>query len=634
MKKQRDRLKAKAHKSAPIMPDPVTDWALDVVAGKIIAGPYIRLAAKRHLDDLEHGHERGLVWDLTAANRALDFFPDILRLAGGQFEGRPFNLHPSQQFKIGSMFGWKRADGLRRFRRAYIEEGKGNGKSPLAAGVGMYMLMADDENRAEVYAAAADKDQAHVLFRDAVAMYEQSPELSARLTKSGNNPVYNLADLNTGSFFRPISSEKRKSGSGPRPSCALCDEVHEHPDRLTIEMLERGFKWRQQPMLMMITNSGSDRNSAAWEERTHAVNIVEGKTEDDTTFSFVCGLDENDDPLEDPSCWVKANPLLGVTIKRDYLASVVSQAKSIPGKLNGILRLHFCQWTDAEEAWMTRKALEPVLVDFDPMIHQGKEICVGIDLSATQDLAAEAFGVHTGFVNVEREVENGDPIVVKAPTYDIWVEAWTPKDTLQERGLRDKAPYMEWVDKGFLNAPPGRIVRLDYMAAKLADANTDYKIGWVAYDRYAFRKFEDECTDLGLTLPFIEHPQGGKKRGALPEVLKEEQKRLELEAKRLNRPPELIQGLWMPGSLNELESMILEKRVRLRINPVLISAMMSAVVDKDPYDNRWLSKNKATNRIDVAIAICMVVGALTMKRVKPKNTDLSGWLTRKAVMVG
>ena len=163
-------------------------------------------------------------------------------------------LHPSQKFIVGSLFGWKKADGFRRFRRAYIEQGKGNGETPLAAGIGMYCLVADSEPGAEVYAAASMKSQAMYIFRAAVAMWRQSPALSSRLTPSGGNPIWNLADLKTGSFFRPISTEE--GHSGPLPSCALCDEIHEHRDGRVIEMLERGFKSRRQPLLLMITNSG------------------------------------------------------------------------------------------------------------------------------------------------------------------------------------------------------------------------------------------------------------------------------------------------------------------------------------------------------------------------------------------
>ena len=172
----------------------VTAWARAVCAGEIIAGPHVRNAARRHLDDLDHGAERGLIWDPGAAERVFRFFAAVLRLNGGQFEGEPFVLHPSQQFVVGSLFGWKRRDGKRRFRRAYIEEPKGQGKSPMAAGIGMYGLLADGEMRAEIYAAASKKDQAMVLFRDAVAMREQSPQLRERSpppggTRCGTSPT-------------------------------------------------------------------------------------------------------------------------------------------------------------------------------------------------------------------------------------------------------------------------------------------------------------------------------------------------------------------------------------------------------------------------------------------------------------
>lgn len=553
-----------------------------------------------------------MFWDIDAAKRATDFFPDVLRLAGGQFEGRPFTLHPSQQFKTGSIFGWKRADGTRRFRRVYDEEAKGNGKSPWVAGIGHYCLLCDNEPRAEVYAAAANTNQAMVLFRDAVAMRDQSPALAGRLTPSGGNPVWNLADITTGSFFRPISSEMRKSGSGPRPSCALCDEVHEHPDGLTVEMLERGFKWRRQPLLVMTTNAGSDRNSACWEEHQHAIRVAAGtrtpdegtfayvgEVIDDSTFSFVCSLDPDDDPFEDPTCWVKANPLLGMTMTEEKLAEAVSQAKAIPGKLNGILRLNFCVWTDAETAWMSRTALELALSDFDPAEHTGEEVAVGADIGATRDMTALGFVIQTGTVDLPRRDRDGIEKMVTLPTYRAWIEAWTPRDTLKERALQDRAPYEEWVEKGHLNATPGNVVRLDFVAARVSEVQADYRIKALAYDRYAFRRnFEPALDEMGVTCPLIEHPQGGKRRAAPTD---EQKAAAEAEGKE-------AEGLWMPGSLNEIETLILEKRIEIKRNPVLISAMMSAAIERDPFDNRWFSKRKAVNRIDALVALAMAVG--------------------------
>lgn len=595
--------------AAPVRRDPVTAWAKDVVAGRVVQGPHVRNTCRRHLDDLKNGAKRGLKWDLAAANRAMNFFPDVLRLNGGEFEDIPFELHPSQAFRVGSIFGWKRSNGTRRYRRVYDEEGKGNGKSPLLAGIGMYCLLADGEARAEVYAAGSKKDQAMILFRDAVAMRDLSPRIAGRLTKSGTNPCWNMADLKTGSFFRPISSDK--SQSGPRPSCALCDEVHEHRTGATIEMLERGFKSRRAPLLVMATNSGSDRNSVCWREHEHAVKVAAGTATpdadftyvgeviDDTTFSFVCALDRRDNPLTDPSCWPKANPLLGITVKEDYLAGVVQQARMIPGTLNGILRLHFCVWTDAEETWMSREALEAVLADFDPDdIHAGKDVNLGADLSGTQDLTAVASVVQTGMV----DIAGSDGSVVSLPTFDAWVDVWTPLDTLDARALRDKAPYDVWVREGHLRAEPGKTIRLDFVAARIGEINSIYRIRWLAYDRYAYTKLADEFDEQGLRLNQVEHPQGGKKRAKPPEEWV-------ADAKRAGR--EAPQGLWMPGSVNEIENLILQKRIRIQRNPVMISAIMSAALEKDPFDNRWFSKRKAVNRIDPLVALAMAIGAAT-----------------------
>lgn len=581
--------------------DRTRDYALSVVEGKVVAGPHVRNACRRHLLDLERGHERGLYFDHEAADYAFRFFEGMLKLSEGQFEGKPFELHPSQAFIIGSLFGWKRADGTRRFRRAFIEQGKGNGKSPMAGGIGLYGLTADGEAGAQVYAAAAKKEQAGILFADAVKMVKASPSLKKRLEFSGGEGrEYNIAYHPTGSFFRPVSRDTGKTGSGPRPHFVLADEVHELPDRKSIEMLERGFKFRRQPLLFMITNSGSDRNTVAWEEHEHAVKVAAGHTEavndptfvgdviDDTTFSFVCSLDQGDDPLRDPSCWAKANPLLGVTITEQYLRDVVAQAKAIPGQLNGILRLHFCVWTDAETAWMTRATLEPALADFDPKVeHAGKKVFTGLDLSQNRDITAKASVVQTG------ATDDGKP------TFDAWIEAWTPGDTILARELRDKLPYTVWRDQGHIHAPPGENINYRHVAQAMAEDAEAFNLVLTAYDRYAFKRFEEAVAELGLVLEFIEHPQGGTKKGQPTEAMKKA-----AEAKK-----EKAEGLWMPGSLRLLEDALLEGRVRLLRNPVLISAMMSAVTEEDKWGNHWLAKTRSINKIDAAVALCMAFGA-------------------------
>ncbi len=597
--------------------DPVSAYAERVLSGKVIAGPHVRNACRRHLDDKENGkRDRGIWFDDAAAKKALDFFPEVLRLAQGKFEGNPFKLEESQEFIIGSLFGWKNRDGFRRFRRAYIEQAKGQGKSPLAAGIGMYMLIADKEPQAEVYAGATIKSQAMVIFRAAVMMWRQSPSLKARLTSSGANPIWNLADTQTGSFFRPISSDE--AHSGPMPSCALLDEIHEHQNKNMVEMMERGFKSRRNPLLVMITNSGSDLNSVCWEEHVNAIRaaagnpVLDGRLDEtieylgdhdaaatyDDTFSFVCSLDGKDDPLTDPECWVKANPLLGVTQPVAELERAVRQAKAMPGKMNNILRLHFCIWTQSDKAWMARETLEAVLADFDPEELAGEKVFGGIDLSGSQDITALAFVAPTGFVDMPTE----DGGVTRKPTFDAWIEAWTPGDTLAERAGRDKAPYDVWARQGHINAPPGKQIRLDFVAARLATAASEYAIEWIAYDRYAYAKLADELDSAGVEIKQIEHPQGGKRRAKAPDAVIE-------AADADDREPS--QGLWMPGSLSMLESLILEKRIRIKINPVIISACMSAAIEEDAFGNRWFSKRKATNRIDAIVALAMAVGVAT-----------------------
>lgn len=565
--------------------DPVTAYAKAVESGEIVAGPHVRDAVKRHLDDLVTGAERGLYFDTEAADRFFRFCSTVLRLSEGQFDGTPFELEPSQKFICGSLFGWKwKKTGKRRFRRAYIEQGKGNGKSPMVGAIGLYGLVSDGEAGAQIYAAGATKEQAGILFRDAVGMVDKAPSLDKVIRRSGGpGREYNLAHMKSGSFFRPVSRETKKTGSGPRPHFALCDEVHEHPDGGVIEILERGFKFREQPLLVMITNSGSDRKSICWAERQHAVKVAAQDVEDDTTFSFVCALDDDDDAFNDPSCWIKANPLLGVTITEDYLALQVKQAKDIAAKANGIRRLHFCEWTDAESAWISRamwESIEDHTLDVEQF--EGKRAFAGLDLSAKTDLTAKALVFEDG------TAEDGKPM------FAAFVHGYTPADTIQARAERDGAPYDLWAEAGFITATPGPKTRLDFVAQDLIDDSEAFDLDFVAYDNFLIADFEAICGDMGASFPMLDHPQGWTKR-------------------KREAPDGSEITLWMPGSVDELETLIMEGRIRVHVNPALRSAVSSATFDTSPADLRRFTKHKATARIDMAVALAMAVGAATAR---------------------
>jgi phage terminase large subunit-like protein len=298
----------------------------------------------------------------------------------------------------------------------------------------------------------------------------------------------------------------------------------------------------------MITNSGSDRKSFCWEEHEHAIAVATGAVKDDRTFSYVCALDDGDDPLTDPSCWKKANPLLGVTITNEYLRGVVKQALDLPSKQNNILRLHFCQWTDSATAWLPRAKLE-ACEDPAMTIEQfaGKRCHAGLDLSATKDLTAKALVFDDGWKDVPDPEKTG--LMKRKPTYALFVKAWTPAETLRERQRADKAPYDQWVKDGHLIATPGPVIRLDFVAADLKDDHDRYELAGVAYDRYLIRAFERDMAEIGIdqVIPMHDHPQSVARRQQTE--------------------------LWMPGSVDMFETLVLEGRIRIAVNPVLRSAI-------------------------------------------------------------
>lgn len=549
--------------------DPTTEYARQVADGEIMAGPHVRDACRRHLRDLYR--KDGVYFDRDAAAHAMGFFEDVLRLSGGEHEGNPFHLLDWQKFIVGSIFGWKAEDGYRRFRVAFIETGKGSGKSPLAAGIGLYMLTADGEARAEVYAAATKKDQAKVLFRDAVSMVEQSPDLSERLLMSGGAEKHNIAYLEKGSFFRPISSEERGRGqSGPRPHCALLDEVHEHPTNAMVEFLRAGTKGRRQALIFMITNSGSDRHSVCYEYHEYASKVCAGELEDDSTFGFICGVDQDDDPLKDEGCWSKANPSLGITFTHKYLREQVRQAKGMPSKQNLVLRLNFCVWTDAQSAWIGRQEWEQIEDDFDINDLAGMPCYGAIDLSGKRDLTCCAWVF---------PYDDG--------TFDAFLDFWTPGETLMERAERDRVPYDVWRDRGHIIATPGQTVDYGFVAHKIGERAAQFEVCDMAYDRWRIDLLQSELDARGVSVQLSPFGQGFKE---------------------------------MSPAVEDLESAVLNGTIRVKSNPVLRWNASSAVLEEDPAGNRKFTKRRATGRIDGIVALAMAVHRAISEAGKPRRS--------------
>lgn len=248
---------------------PVEAYARSVLEERVVAGRLVRLACQRHLDDLATGNMRGLTWDLKAARHAIEFFGH-LRHSTGEWAGKKFVLQPWQQFIIGSLYGWKRADGLRRFRTAYIGVARKNGKSAMLAGTALYALVADGEMGAQVYAAATTRDQAKIVFGEAERMVEASPALRSRVTRTVNN----LAVLPTSSWFRPLSADASKM-DGLNVHFAAVDEVHEHASPEIVQKLNTATGARRQPLIFEITTAGHDRHSVCRQHHEFSVKALE-----------------------------------------------------------------------------------------------------------------------------------------------------------------------------------------------------------------------------------------------------------------------------------------------------------------------------------------------------------------------
>jgi phage terminase large subunit-like protein len=567
-------LVAAAPPRKPRVKDHVTAYAKRVVEGKLVAGRLVRLACERHLRDLIDGPARGLVWDVDMANRAIEFFPDVLTLTEGEHAGKPFQLEPWQMFVIGSLFGWYGADGYRRFRTAYVEVAKGNGKSPMAGGVGLYGLIADDEEGAQIYSAAVVKDQAKILFNDAKHMVEASPYLSEVIEVG----AHNLAVLATNSFFRPVSSEHRGL-DGKRVHMGLIDELHEHPTDIVYEKMRAGTKGRRNPLILEITNSGYNRQTVCWQHHEYSEKVLAGVVENDSWFAYVAQLDacasctaaghmmanadcEECDGFEDERVWLKANPNLGVSVSRKYLREQVAEARGMPAKRNIVLRLNFCLWTQQATKWINMDVWNACRGDVNPEALYGRVCFGGLDLASTQDLCSLALHFPP--------LEEGERHKV------LWIH-WVPENSILERAARDRVPYDLWQSQGDLRATEGDFTDYDVIRRDILEVAETFNLRELAIDRWNATQLTTQLMGDGITV--VPFGQGFASMSAPTK-----------EADRLLRAGD----------------------VEHSGDPVATWAATNVAVEQDAAGNMKPSKAKSTERIDPIVAWVMALGRATV----------------------
>ena len=539
--------------------DPTTLYAIRVGEGRIVAGPPVRAACRRHLKDL--GRE-DVVWDVDAALDAIGFFKDVLVFTDGDKVDAPFVLEPWQCFIVGSLFGWKGEDGWRRFRTAYIEIGKGSGKSPLAGGIGLKLLAADGEGAAEVYAAATKLDQAKILWNDAKRMAEKSPHLS-RIVEVRTNL---LAVVETNSIFKPVSAEKRGL-DGPRVHGGLIDEIHEHPDATVVDKIRAGTKGRKQALIVEITNSGFNKQSICYQHHEYTLRILTGIELNDSWFGFICALDPGDDWEKDERCWIKANPNLGVSIQMKYLREQVNEARAMPAKKALVARLNFCVWTGAESPWVDEEKWGACLrsgAEIDELV-DGAECYLGADLSQRKDLTAlsATWKVPGGFAS------------------KVWY--FTPKEGIGERSKQDRAPYDLWAEQGWITATPGSIVDYKFVVKKIMELCERYDVQGLAYDPWKIEALKADAESMDFYVEMVKHGQGFTGAGAKD-------------------------ALWMPRSLEVFEEAVLTGTYYVENNPVTLMCAANAQVKQDPAGNRKFEKVKASGKMDGTVAQAMSIG--------------------------
>jgi len=554
-------------KRAPKIKCQVERYARDVVEGRIVACKWVKLACRRHLDDLQNGQDRGLYFDQAVAAKSIQFFELFLVHSKGEWSGQPFALEPWEAFVVGSIFGWKRADGLRRFRTGYNEIPRKNGKSTLAAGIGLKLFVVDHEPGAEVYSAATKRDQARIVHGEAVRMVKSSQELRRRVEIFRDN----LNVPATASKYEPLGADA-DTMDGLNIHAAIVDELHAHKTRAMMDVLETGTGARRQPLIYVITTAGSNRESICWEYHERTEKVLSGVIQDDTWFGIIYTVDEGDD-WRDPVVWAKANPNYGISVKPDDLQRKCDKARQMPAAQNAFMRLHLNVWTQQVTRWVDLTVWDancnghPVTDE----VLAGRRGYGGLDLSSVSDLTAWVLAF-------PRE---DDPEFL-----DLLCRFWVPEAKLHDTHNRYRDQYHAWVRQGFLKTTPGDAIDYAFIKAQiLADAQ-QFQVVDLNIDRlFQAHQLAMELADEGL------------------EVIG------------------LGQGfLSMSTPSKELERRLLKRQINHGGNPVLRWMMDSTAVKLDPAGNIKPDKGNSQGKIDGIVAAIMALDRV-MRHGGKTDTD-------------
>jgi phage terminase large subunit-like protein len=533
----------------------------NVLNGTRNAGTLEVLSVKRHLADLKNAPEMGLMFDKKAAQKAFAFF-SLLKHSKGEFAGRNFDLSPWEAFIIYALFGWKRANNTRRFRYAYIEVARKNGKTTFAAAISLLMLIFDGEQGAEIYTAATNRGQAKICFDEAKNMINKSPALKKYIDTYQRTLVMET----TLSKMEPLARDSDKL-DGLNPHLAVCDEMHAWKTDDLYNVLKSATGARSQPLIFTITTAGFDKMSPCFEMRKTYIDVLNGIKKQENTFVLIFTLDEGDD-WKNPKAWEKANPNLNISVNHEYLEEEFTSAINRGGSEEVNFKTkNLNLWVDAPTVWIQDEKILACNHHTEPEELKGKKCFGGLDLASHVDINAFALF----FPNI-----NGRPV---AKIYYFIPEA---KVTEHE----DRVDYRRWIAEGRIIVTPGNVIDIDEQVNYISKIVKNYDCQNIAFDP---------------AKAYHGTVQGLQKKG-LNDIL-----------------DEFAQGIrYMSEPTRELQRMVEGAEIDLLGDPILRWMFRNAVAITDTNDNIKLDKKKSQHKIDGLIALANAIGGfMSGDKIKP-----------------
>lgn len=513
----------------------------------------------------------GCYFDRTEGEYVCDFIETFCRQSKGRWGGEPLKLLDWQRDFLMRLFGWRTADNRRRFKRAYLEVAKKNGKSTLVSALTLVLLLADGERAPEVYCNAVDREQASIVFDEAARMVRASPELAKRLEIID----YRKRIVCAASHGKiQANSADVPSKDGVNASAWIFDELHRQNTRELYDIFRYAGASREQPLEISITTAGEDTSGIWHELRDYSEKVNAGVIADTSHLGVVYRAIEEDD-LDDPATWRKANPSLGVTISEEDFGRELAEAKEVPAKLANFKRLRLNLVVRGDATFI--RSDQWSACDGIPVIERHAPVYMGGDLSSLDDLTAVV-------------LLSGDEV----DGYDVLSRFWLPEENIVDLERKHQVPYREWANSGLIELTPGNVVDYSFVRREIVTLSAEYDVRKVLFDPYNAAKLAIELREQdGLPVEFL-------RQGFLS----------------------------LSDPTKQLLRLILGQKLRHGGNPILSWHASNAIVEQDAAGNLKLSKKKSKKKIDGMAALVNAIAGATEGSVVGRSVyDERGILT-------